>query len=104
MKKGSRRITKTLAGELAYKVLGRRKIVKEDGNGYFYKSGEILLKIWDHSDYGTTGSYSYFHLNGKWYSLPVICCTVWIGEYYSRELYYTFGLEEICYEWRPNED
>lgn len=104
MDKGNKRISKTLAGDLAYKVLGSRKLVKEDDNGYFYQAGEVLMKIWDHSVHGSRSSYSYFHLNNEWYSLPVICCTVWIGDYYSRELYYTFGLEEICYEWKTEDE
>ena len=99
----SRRISKKRAGDLAIKVLGNRKIVMEGDNGYFYSAGEISLKIWDYSVQGSRSSYRYFNLNGEWYSLPVIWCTIWIGDYYSREFYYTFNFEEICYEWKQDD-
>ena len=97
-------MSKKLAGDLACKILGTRKLIKEDGSGFFYGNGEILLKVWNQGVRGSRSSYSYFHLNGEWYSLPVICCTVWTGSFYSRELYYTFDLEEICYEWKQDDE
>lgn len=100
-----KKLTKKQICELAYKILGTRKISDTDDVSYMFKVGNITLRIMNYSVFGSRSFYKYFNLNGSHYIGQVFDCTVWIGQYQSICLYYTLDtMEEINYEWKQNKD
>lgn len=100
-----KRISKRAACDLALRVIGTRKIDHEDELGYYFKIGEIMLRVMNLSYHGRQNVFEHFDFNGKRYEKPVYDCTIWVGNYDNKEHFYTLDtMEEIYFSWKDEEE
>lgn len=98
-------VTKERAEGLADQLLGTRKLIKKDEYGYYFQSGHIRMRVSTWHIKGNKKVFQTFFLAGKWYEGEVLEVFMWIGDYYSREMFFTpHTMEEIYYEYRRNEN
>ena len=99
------RVSKKAACNLAFKIIGTKKIDHEDELGYYFKAGEIMLRVMNLSYRGRLSTFEYFNLNEMRYDKPVFDSTIWVGNYDNKEHFYTLDtMEEICYSWKQDKE
>lgn len=96
-------VTKEKAEELANQLLGTRKLIKKDEHGYYFQSGRIRMRVSPWHIKGNKKVFQTFFLAGEWYEGEVLEVFIWIGDHYSREMFFSpHTMEEIYYEYRRN--